>query len=423
MKNRPEGRGKMFANSDIYTAMKPLHCAAQLVGLAPYAYVRSEHTGEECLDISRRRNFSKTVWGLLLLCVVVIGMLCKLADNIVSPPDSLMDLVNDNLQIPFFIVTSATALISALTVNRKKMLQFINTLSAVDRSLPVHSGIYREHSIRFTAALVCTTIFSMTTFCCDVYYYTTYNMLYIITIYLPDYIWSINELQFMSIVEMLRVRLTILNKYVPLVFVQEKLTVPRNFRKRPVPRRRTRVSVSTVEADPLWLQARGHTFDMFKLTETYDMLYETCRLTNSMYGFMLAQQLTAYTVCVIADGYNLLCLLIALYKAEDPWITPQGCPALILWNISNLTRLFAVCVACQRVSSEIRLTANQAEVLKLQPDLSAQASHRLTIFSKQLEQCKIEFSACGIFDIGLSQFFVVVLTATTYITMLVLLQR
>jgi hypothetical protein len=429
---------KKSLNTDIYAGMKPLHFAAQLVGLAPYAYVRREQTGEETLDISRRCNVKKIIWGLLLLGVQFIGILCKLAQSITSPPATLMDFVSDLIQIPFFSATSIGALIFALTVNRKKMLEFINTLSVVDRCLLHENNIYKRQNIALLIAVTCITMTSIIIFYFDVYYYTTYNMLYVITIYLPDYIWSINELQFMNIVETLRVRLATLNGHVPLLFVQETHTeiVPSNFRKHSG--RYIRTSQSCIRTELLRNYVRDElkvgpaqtcshksevTNDMLKLSEVYNKLYEMCRLINSMYGYMLLQESASYTVCITADGYNLLSFLIALYKAEDPLIPPGGCPALILWNISNLIRLFAICLACQRVINEVSRTVNRIETLKLQSDLSADVSNQLRILSKQIEQSKIEFSACGFIDINLSHFCAVVLTTTTYITMLVFLER
>lgn len=430
---------KESLNTDIYAGMKPLHNAAQLVGLAPYAYVRREQTGEESLDISRRRNVTKIIWGLLLLGVQFIGLSCGLAQNISSPPDTLMELVSEIIQIPFFNATSIGALIFALTVNRKKMLELINILSVVDRFVVHDTGIYKKQNITLLIALTCTTITSIIIFSVDAYCYITdvYDMLYVITIYLPYYIWSINELQFMNIAETLRVRLATLNRHVPLAFVQENHTesLPRNSRKRLGRCVRTRVSQSRnreelqrnyvrdeLQVGPAQTSSPKSkvTYDMLKLSETYNQLYEMCRLINSMYGYMLLQASTCYTVCITADGYNLLSFLIALYKAEYPLIRPE---ALILWNLSNFSRLFAICLACQRVSNEVSRTVNQIETLKLQPDLSADVSNQLKIFSKQIEQCKIEFSACGFFDVNLSHYCAVVLTATTYITTLVLLER
>jgi hypothetical protein len=148
-----------------------------------------------------------------------------------------------------------------------------------------------------------------------------------------------------------------------------------------------------------------------------------CRLINSMYGYMLLHESTAYAICITAEGYYLLSFLIALYKAEDPLEQPGEYLPLFLWTISYLSRLFTICLACQRVSNEVRRIVNQIERLKLQPDLSDDVSNQLRIFSKQLQECKIEFSACGFFDINLSHFCAVVLTSTTYITTLIFLER
>lgn len=425
----------------IYVGMEPLyalHYAGQLVGLAPYAYVRREQTGEESLDISRRCNVKKNIWGLLLIGVQFTASLCRLAENITHPQNNMMEFVNDMLQVPSYSTISIGALIFALTVNRKKMLEFINILSVVDRFLLDDKSVYKKQKITILTAVTFTTISSIITLFLDIFYYNIYNMLSIITIYLPYYIWGINEIQFMNIVETLRVRLATLNRHVPFVFVQENHSegVPSNFTKRPGRYVRTRVYHSCIRAELLRNYARDEltvgpaqtrskksevTCGMLKLSEMYDHTYEMCRLINSMYGYMVLQESAAYTVCIIEDGYYLLTFLIALYKEEKLPIEPLGCLALILWNITHFGRLFAICLACQRVSNEVRRILDQIETLKLQPNLRADVSDQLRLFSKQIQQCKIEFSACGFFDINLSHFCAVVLTTTTYITMIIFL--
>jgi hypothetical protein len=63
------------------------------------------------------------------------------------------------------------------------------------------------------------------------------------------------------------------------------------------------------------------------------------------------------------------------------------------------------------------------QTLALRPDLKTGVSDQLRQFSSQIQNCKLGFSACGFFDIDLSLFCAVVLTATTQITVLVLLDR
>jgi hypothetical protein len=138
---------------------------------------------------------------------------------------------------------------------------------------------------------------------------------------------------------------------------------------------------------------------------------------------MLLQEFTSYTVCTIADGYNLICVLVALYKSEASIIPPEGYPGLILWNLSNLIRPFLLCLSCQRLHNEYKTTLKSIQTLALRPDVKTGVSDQLKQFSSQVQNCKLGFSACDFFDIDLSLSCAVVLTATTQITVLVLLER
>jgi hypothetical protein len=247
----------------------------------------------------------------------------------------------------------------------------------------------------------------------------------------------------MNIVEMLKIRLTTLNAKISMVFTEKDHSENVSRISRKSPRRRTRnrhVSVSyvgsSINAEILRIPEKftGRTLKMvnresivashiLKLSEIYNRLYEICCLINSMYGYMLLQEFTAYTVSLIVDGYSLVSFLIALYKAEDPLLPPGGHVALVLWNISNLIRPFLVCLSCQRVNNEFKSTMDHIQALKLHPEISREISNQLKLFSNQIKHCRLEFSVCDFFDINLSLFCIVVLTATTYIIVLVLLER
>jgi hypothetical protein len=433
-------------NTHIYYGVKPLHCGAQVVGLAPYSYVRNPQTGEEFIDISRSSNVKKIIWALVLLFIQFIGFLCYAVYSFINPPDSLVDFVKDTIQLPFFGVTGMTAITLAITINRKKMLQIVNALYIVDKLLFNHpNNIYKQQNKQLLIIVACITVSSIVIFYFDVYYYFTYNILYVIIVYVPDFIWSINELQFMNIVEVLKLRLTTLNVNVSMVFAKEHHTenvssTSRNTRRRRMRNRHVSVSYigSSINTEPLCTQVSeefmGKTLQMsnresvvtshiLKLREIYDRLYDMCCLINSMYGYMLLQEFSAYTVCLIVDGHTLVCFLIALYKAENPSIPPEGYPALFLWNVSNLVTPFVVCLSCQRVNNEFKATVNHIQTLKLHPDMNREISNQLRLFANQIKRCKLEFSVYGFFDINLSLFCGVVLTATTYITVLVLLER
>ena len=436
---------KKSFSTDIYNGVKPLHFLGQLVGLAPYFYVRNTQTGEESIDISSRSNVKKIIWALVLLVVQITGLSFKIAGSIINPPDSIMDLVNDVIQFPFFGATSTVAITLAVTINRKKMLLFLHTLSVIDKVLFPKRNIYKKQQIQLLIAVACTSVVSAVIFYLDIYYYYTYNLLYIITIYVPDFVWSVNELQFMNLVEVLRVRLVTLNARICTVFASDSYMqdAPRSTRKRNVQRACRLVSVPHAVGSNYTKHPRRRqtckeflgdiieiscgeskiTSRILKLRKIYNNLYEMCCLINTMYGYMLLQEFTSYAVCMIVDGYNLICFLVAIYKSEDPMVPPEGYPALILWNLSNLIRPFLLCLSCQKLNNEFKTTLKSIQTLELQSDVKIGVSDQLRQFSSQVQNCKMGFSACGFFDINLSLFCAVVLTATTQITVLVLLDR
>jgi hypothetical protein len=436
---------KKSFSTDIYSGVKPLHFVGQLVGLAPYFYVRNTQTGEESIDISSRSNVKKIIWALVLVAVQFIGLSCKIAGSITNPPDSIVELVNDITQFPFFCATSTVAITLAVTINRKKISQILNTLSVVDGVLFSDRSIYKKQQMQLLTAVICTSVSSAIIFYLDIHYYYTYDFLNIITIYVPDFVWSVNELQFMNLVEVLRVRLMTLNASISRVFASDcyMQDASRGTRKHNVQHAGRYVSVSRAVGSNYTKHPRRDQLceefvvniigiscvgskissRILKLGKIYNKLYEMCRLINSAYGYMLLQEIVSYTVCMIVDGYNLIGFLVALYKSQTPMIPPEGYPSLILWNLSNLIRPFLLCLSCQRLNNEFKTTLKSIQTLALRPDVKTGVSDQLRQFSSQVQNCKLGFSACGFFDINMSLCCAVVLTATTQITVLVMLER
>jgi hypothetical protein len=435
---------KKSFSTDIYSGVKPLHIVGQLVGLAPYFYVRNTQTGEESIDISISSNVKKIIWAFVLFAVQFIGLSCKISGSFVNPPDSIVGLVNDIIQFPFFGATSMVAITLAVTINRKKMLQILNTLSVIDRVLFSSRNIYKKQQMQLLIAVICSSVVSAVIFYFDIHYYYTYNLLYIITIYVPDFVWSVNEMQFVNLVEVLRVRLVTLNAAISTVFASDcylkdasrftrehnvqhtgpYVSVPRTVGSNNAKHPRHQICEELV-GNVIEISCRESEIPsrILKLRKIYNELYEMCCLINSMYGYMLLQEFTSYTVCMIVDGYNLVCFLVALYKSEPPLIPPEGYPALILWNLSNLIRPFLLCLSCQRLNNEFKTAVKSIQTLALRPDVETGVSDQLRQFSSQVQNCKLGFTACSFFDINLSLSCAVVLTATTQITVLVLLER
>jgi hypothetical protein len=436
---------KKSFSTDIYSGVKPLHFVGQLLGLAPYFYVRNTQTGEESIDISVRSNVKKIIWALVLVFIQFIGLSCKIAGSIINPPDSIVDLVNDIIQFPFFGATSMVAITFAVTINRNKMSRILNTLFVVDKFLFSNRNVYKKQQMQLLMAVICTSVVSTVTYYSDIYYYYTYNLLFIITIYVPDFVWSVNELQFINLVEVLRVRLVTLNASISTVFASDchSQDVSRSTRRHNVQHAGRYVTVSRAVGSNYTKHPRhrqiceefvGDVIEIscrelkipsriLKLRKIYNKLYEMCCLINSMYGYMLLQEFISYTVCTITDGYNLICVLVALYKSEAYIIPPEGYPALILWNLSNLIRPFLLCLSCQRLNNEFNTTLKSIQTLALRPDVKTGVLDQLRQFSSQVQNCKLGFSACGFFDIRLSLSCAIVLTATTQITVLLLLEK
>jgi hypothetical protein len=131
-------------------------------------------------------------------------------------------------------------------------------------------------------------------------------------------------------------------------------------------------------------------------------------------GFM------AYTVCIIGDAYATCCILITAYRGHELISIPKVTTA-ILWVIASTWKVFSIVFASYRANSEFRKTISEIQKLILRTRLTADTrlQEQLELFTTQLVNNKIEFTAYGFFTVNFKLLRTLVYTVTTYIILLV----
>jgi hypothetical protein len=415
-------------------AFKAVHSVSRLVGLAPYSFVIDPQKNGETTEISWSRNVRIVIWSLIMLSVQFVGLLYVIVSNFVQKPDSLSGFVAKSLQFPLINATGLVALALSLSINRKKMMDVVEKLSIVDKYIFQNKeAVSKKHNINFVIIIMINVTYHIVLHSINVYINPSghLNYYYGVSIYMCDFTWAVNDLQYVNIVEILTQRLNSLNKEIDNIFMSQsrgnftsKTSRPSNneenfrFLELRDGFRNNNRCVSTGFRSSTFGVTSGVAEQILKFRVCYTNLYHICRLINSMYGLTLLIGFMAYTVCITLDAYTTCCLVITQYKGHELVSLPRLVTA-VLWTVASCTKVFSVVFACYRANSQFRETVSKVGKLALPSSLQPETQVQVELFSIQLSNNKIEFSACGFFSINFKLVRNLVYTVTTYTIVLI----
>jgi hypothetical protein len=428
---------KRDCRSGTRDAFKAVHFCSRLLGLAPYSFVINPQKNGETIDISWRRNFKIVIWSLTMLTVQFVGLIYVISSSFIHTSDSLSDLVPKTLQFPLINATGLVALAISVSIKGKKMVKIVEMLSAVDKHLSQRS-LYHKHNLKFTILVLITAVYHTALHIISIYFYPRghINFYYGVSIYLCDFMWSVNNLQYVNIVEVLTQNLILMNKQFHTTFVSQshsslasKTSRPhirkeefcfskvREFHKRDHSAILNSYRPIVFRTNVSHVNSRA-AVRILELRFCFNHLYSICRLINSIYGLSLLMDFMAYTVCLTGDLYSTCFVLITPYKRHELISVPRIMTA-ILWVAASASKVLTIVFAGNRATSEFRKTAAEVHKLISGTRLVADVQQQLDLFSIQLVNNRIEFTACGFFEVNFKLVRTLVYTVTTYIIVLV----
>jgi hypothetical protein len=442
-------RSKPF-NTDIQDAFRPVHFVAKLVGIASYTFIRNTRSGEETINISWKYNRSGVIWSLLLLTVGTVAALYEILKNLFEKTSSVPGLLTNSVEIPLVYASGLVPLILGLTTYRTRMLQLITKLSTVDKCLIRPSDdIYKKHKAKILTVLVCFITSIILIYLLFIYYlfFRSGDLFSGIFLGLADFIWLINDLGTVNVVTLLHERLSILNKSIESLFIAQSRGYKAANKSNDfvVKRRRHRVltapnleNISVFVAQHSILHSQNIQSSVPPETGTvaepdyrwnnaeiivtyrkmYQKLYDICCLINSMCGFSLLLSTLSHACRFVSDVFHAVHLLLMTYSSKERLVPKQEVTLFIIFSLITLVRIMSVTLSCHKTCEECRKCVDGIQELLLRSDQKDIIS-QLKLFSSQLENNRIEFTACGLFAVNLSLLTTLTGVTVTYIVLLI----
>jgi gustatory receptor len=159
------------------------------------------------------------------------------------------------------------------------------------------------------------------------------------------------------------------------------------------------------------------------LRQTYSDLYDITQSINGIYGYQIILELAYDFVSFVSFLYYALEVISNVWKSgegnlrgKEKIILEAACS--LCWVTQNLVRILSITASYFAAGDEARRNGIVVHKLLLLQSLLRDTSTELQLFSIQLLNNKVEFSAGGYFPVNLSLAYSMVGAATTYIIIL-----
>jgi hypothetical protein len=412
----------MVAKVNLITRIKnefnPIHTVAQIVGLAPYCFVRDSVNSEESIDNSWNSNSKKCIWTIILIVIQTVGIIYRLLVNFANPPTSISNLLLNVIHLPLIQATGLLAVLFALIGSRIEMGHIVRRLSRVDKFLfESNSNDHRHRNPFLVVALTFLVLHSFPLYFAECWMSDDVIAEFIVA--WAHVTWQINDLQYLNLVIILKRRLKLLNEKFRSISIfdyfrngQSKISTN--------PMRRCRnydaeITSSHVIGDRNGLTPRilaretshnrnksGFASVILIFREHYNGLYEMCILVNSINGCMMLLKWLVFVISVSINLYHVAVFLIFPSASYNTLHSTTKNITFILWNVLTVVRMFVVALSCQRATDECQRCVNTVQEMLLEHVTEEDVVTELESFSVQLVNNKIEFTVCGIFPMNLS---------------------
>ncbi|XP_052130981.1 gustatory receptor for sugar taste 43a-like isoform X2 [Frankliniella occidentalis] len=175
---------------------------------------------------------------------------------------------------------------------------------------------------------------------------------------------------------------------------------------------------SRMRPEPGGGAAAGALVPIQRLNMAHHMLCELTFTIARRYGLSLLADMLCLLLHLVITAYFLLKHLIS----ETVLVSGQYIVMQAVWLAAHLGRMLFIVLPCSRASAEAGRTGTLVGVVLSTTAPSSHAHRQLETFSIQLLHHRVNFNACGLFELGLPLVVSILGAVTTYLVVLLQLK-
>ena len=413
--------------------MRPLYYVAKVLGIAPFTVRINAVTNEEILDMKFTSNICGFTASGTIFIVLLIGFVFATFLPEFSLRQDPVEVLTYAVSVPLNFIGSLVLVIMNCTVNRYKLEKLAKKFSSIDKNLNL---LRREQFClregKKVDASMTVLVLLVLLLSCDVYFSVDkHNAVFCIIERSCQLITLVAVLQYCKLALLIRVRLSVMYETLSWTFCKKLSHTNCNIFSSGALNSTIKVfskTSNTLHTPIFDMPDDPETFDgkkadlkrarflevetLLKIRRIYYQLYDCTTFINSMYGlpilihvFRSATGLISqlYDFGIVFDGHSEINFIVCL----------------IIWTIVLLGSIISVTVICDMGVSKTKDITHKLQALLLKDTVRSDVVEQLKLFSHQMSNDRIAFTAAGLFDVDLSFLCTYLTSVATYVVVLI----
>ena len=423
--------------------MRLIYLVAKVLGLAPFLIKIDPDTNEDVFKVKLTSSIGGIAASLVSFTTMLIGFVYSIIEPEFRKNGDPGEILCNFVSIPITYISTLLLVTMTLTVNRGKIEEIVHKLVLIDENLARLRGrsVYgRKKNVEVYLPILALTVLFL---CYDSFLWVQSGcIMFCLTKRFSHLIALVAKIQFCKTVMMIRSRLSGVEEVLSLT-LPAKSSHPKNLPAlAPGERMDTnkvyymtsnimQVASAEVPNDPLAFKMIradaktlpfADTYTILNLRRTYNHIYECTKIINSIFGLDVLLD-TCRTLTSLTSGlYSVVRLFNEPIEAVTNLEFSDFLLSRIIWITTFLGTATSLVVICGKTTSKGKDIAHKIQTLLLEDCHKSEVVEQLKLFSQQISNDRVVFTAAGFFVMDLSVLCALLTSVTTYIIVLIQFQ-
>jgi hypothetical protein len=420
--------------------IKYIFYISKLIGLFPVSFKKDPLTAEESVDITLSANITGIICSIAMICVIAGGILSA----ILRPRDIFCDpgdFVIKALCIPAIFSVALVSIIMNGTVNKQKVSKLVKNLMWINEEVVNHIGFKHEKAVKSFSCSVYAILLVVALFLCySVSFWMKYApLLYCGSVHVAKFLGIVTVIQFCKYVNCIKFLLEAIVKIISINMTEnstdnhtmhnENNGIPPKM-EGPKMLTASQSSVYNINksdpfkiSEPLFINLISHKrtelHNIIFCRKIYSNIYDSVLLVSSMYGIPILLEYMCNCSGLIWTIYS---VIMNVHQSADDLNDTSGTKNTILCiglNLVMLGTLLYVSFTCHLATLKCIIIRDTVEKLLLLHPINKDLLQELQLFSNQMSNNRIKFTAFWFFVVDMKIFVTFMASALTYLIVLI----
>ncbi|KDR13681.1 hypothetical protein L798_12327 [Zootermopsis nevadensis] len=432
--------GTLVHDSHILHEMRPLYYVAKALGIAPFSFKMNKVTNKEVVDI----RFISNIGGFTVSAVIFITLLTGFISCAVEPEFSFRsdpgDALCNTISVPINLISSLLLVIMTSTIHRYKAEELVDKLNVIDEGLCQIRGectyLRDKNKVQLYIPILALTTSFM---CYDAFVWSKHlNITFCIIKRFSHLITLVAIMHFCKLVQTIRSRLFGIHEILSLIISGKLSQTSSSYIFSHESRKAINkactfgsniMQMTSVDVLSNPMSLKNVTADLKTLPVTdmqtilnlriiYNHIYECAKIINFLFGITVLIDMSRTFTGLTAGVYSVVIFFNEPIEDVTSLNFSEFVISRTIWIIILLGTIVSLTAICEMAASSAKGVGHKVQTLLLENPLRNDVLEQLKLFSQQISNDKIQFTASGLFTINLSLFCTFMASVTTYIIVL-----